>query len=97
MIAEIGDCRERYPDYRALAADAGQAPGAVESGTSRDADIDNRARARGAGHAHATRVLGRAWSQINWRSGTTTTPTTPNATPPSNASSRPEVDTGAGG
>jgi hypothetical protein len=31
MLAEIGDCRERYPDYRALAADAGQAPVAVES------------------------------------------------------------------
>jgi transposase len=26
MIAEIGGCRERYPTYRALAADAGQAP-----------------------------------------------------------------------
>ena len=26
MIAEIGDCRERYPSYRALAADGGQAP-----------------------------------------------------------------------
>ncbi len=26
MIAEIGDCRQRYPTYRALAADAGQAP-----------------------------------------------------------------------
>ena len=32
MIAEIGDCRERYPTYRALAADAGQAPVAVEYG-----------------------------------------------------------------
>ena len=32
MIAEIGDCRDRYPSYRALAADAGQAPVAVESG-----------------------------------------------------------------
>ena len=31
MIAEIGDCRERYPTYRTLAADAGQAPVAVES------------------------------------------------------------------
>ena len=96
MLAEIGDCRERYPSYRALAADAGQAPVAVESGKSRHAkfrwacdhrlrdafnvladasrhhnpwatDIYNRARARGAGHAHATRILGRAWSQIIWR------------------------------
>ena len=96
MLAEIGDCRERYPDYRALAADAGQAPVAVESGKSRHAkfrwacdhrlrqafdpladasrrhnpwaaDIYDRARARGAGHAHATGILGRAWSQIIWR------------------------------
>jgi transposase len=96
MIAEIGDCRDRYPSYRSLAADAGQAPVAVESGKSRHAkfrwacdhrlrdafdtladssrrhnpwaaDIYQRARARGAGHAHATRILGRAWSQIIWR------------------------------
>ena len=96
MLAEIGDCRERYPSYRALAADAGQAPVASESGKSRRAqfrwacdhrlreafnclsdssrhhnpwaaDIYTRARARGAGHAHATRVLGRAWTQIIWR------------------------------
>lgn len=26
LLSEIGDCRERYPSYRALAADAGQAP-----------------------------------------------------------------------
>jgi hypothetical protein len=37
MLAEIGDCRERYPSYRALAADAGQAPVAVESGKSKQA------------------------------------------------------------
>jgi transposase len=89
-------CRERYPSYRALAADAGQAPVAVESGKSRHAkfrwacdhrlreafnvladssrhhspwaaDIYQCARARGAGHAHAARILGRAWSQIIWR------------------------------
>jgi transposase len=96
MIAEIGDCRERYPTYRALAADAGQAPVAVESGKAKHAqfrwacdhrlraafctladssrhhnrwaaDIYDRARARGASHTHATRILGRAWSQIIWR------------------------------
>jgi transposase len=96
MLTEIGDCRERYPTYRELAADAGQAPVAVESGKSRHAkfrwacdhrlrgafdvladasrhhnpwaaDIYTRARARGASHAHATRILGRAWSQIIWR------------------------------
>jgi transposase len=37
MIAEIGDCRERYPTYRALAADAGQCPVAVESGKAKHA------------------------------------------------------------
>ena len=96
MLAEIGDCRQRYPTYRALAADAGQAPVAVESGKSRHAqfrwacdhrlrqafctladasrrhnpwaaDIYQRARARGASHTHATRILGRAWCQVIWR------------------------------
>jgi transposase len=37
MLAEIGDSRERYPTYRALAADGGQAPVAVESGKSKRA------------------------------------------------------------
>jgi transposase len=96
LLAEIGDSRERYPTYRALAADGGQAPVAVESGKSkrarfrwacdhrlRDAiatmadasrhhnpwaaDIYQRARARGASHPHAIRILGRAWCQIIWR------------------------------
>jgi len=96
MLAEIGGCRERYPTYRALAADAGQAPVAIESGKSKHAqfrwacdhrlgdafdtladssrhhnpwaaDIYHRARARGASHAHASRILGRAWSQVIWR------------------------------
>jgi transposase len=96
MLAEIGDCRERYPTYRALAADAGQCPVAVESGKSKHAqfrwacdhrlrqaictlsdasrrynpwaaDIYDRARARGASHTHATRILGRAWTQVIWR------------------------------
>jgi hypothetical protein len=31
------------------------------------ADIYDRARARGASHTHATRIRGRAWSQIIWR------------------------------
>jgi transposase len=96
MLAEIGDCRERYPNYRALAADAGQSPVAKESGKSHRAqfrwacdhrlreafnvladssrrhnpwanDIYTRARERGAGHAHASRILGRSWTQIIWR------------------------------
>jgi transposase len=32
MLAEIGDCRERYPTKTTLAADGGQAPVAIESG-----------------------------------------------------------------
>ena len=32
LLAEIGDCRERYPSSEALAADAGMSPVAVESG-----------------------------------------------------------------
>src|SRR5437764_1245725 len=96
MLAEIGDCRERYPSYRALAADAGLAPVAVESGKAKHAqfrwacdhrlrqafctladasrrhnpwaaDIYQQARARGASHTHATRILGRACSQVIWR------------------------------
>src|SRR5437763_2887912 len=39
MLSEIGDCRERYPPYRALAADAGQCPVAVESGKSKHAQF----------------------------------------------------------
>ncbi|MBV9365368.1 MAG: IS110 family transposase [Solirubrobacterales bacterium] len=39
MLAEIGDCRERYPTYRALAADAGQCPVAVESGKAKHAQF----------------------------------------------------------
>ena len=30
-------------------------------------DIDTRARARGATHQHAIRILGRAWCQVIWR------------------------------
>ena len=49
MLSEIGDCRERYPTYRALAADAGQAPVAVESGKAKHAQFrwacDHRLRA----------------------------------------------------
>ncbi len=86
LLAEIGDCRERYPTKATLAADGGQAPVAVESGRSKRArfrwacdhrlraaicvladtsrhhnpwaaDIYTRARARGATHQHAIRIL----------------------------------------
>ena len=58
------------------------------------ADIYNRARARGASHTHATRILGRAWSQIIWRLWHDHDTYDPHDTPPCNASSQPEVDTG---
>jgi transposase len=96
MLSEIGDCRDRYPTHRTLAADGGQAPVAVESGRSKRArfrwacdhrlrtaiatmadasrhhnpwaaDIYQRARARGATHQHALRILGRAWCAVIWR------------------------------
>ena len=96
FIAEMGDCRPRYPTKAALASDGGQAPVAKESGKSkrahfrwacdhrlRDAfstladtsrhhnpwaaDIYQRARARGASHPHAIRILGRAWAGVIWR------------------------------
>jgi transposase len=37
IIAEIGDCRDRYPAVPALAADGGQSPVAVESGKAKSA------------------------------------------------------------
>lgn len=37
LLAEIGDCRDRYPTKAALAADAGQSPVAIESGKSKRA------------------------------------------------------------
>jgi transposase len=96
LLAEIGDNRARYPTRDSLAADAGQAPVAKESGKRRHTtfrwacdkrlrshfgtladstrhwhpwahDVYTSATARGCGHPHATRVLGRAWSRIIWR------------------------------
>jgi transposase len=37
LLAEVGDCRDRYPTKQTLAADGGQAPVAVESGKSKRA------------------------------------------------------------
>jgi transposase len=37
ILAEIGDCRARYPTKQTLAADGGQAPVAIESGKSKRA------------------------------------------------------------
>jgi transposase len=96
LVAEIGECRERYPTNGALAADAGMSPVAVESGKRKVAafrracdkrlrkavatlaestrhhnrwakDTYRRARQRGCDHAHAIRILGRAWVRVIWR------------------------------
>ena len=59
LIAEIGDCRERYPTEAALAADAGMSPVALESGKLRVATFrracDKRLRSAVATLADTTR------------------------------------------
>jgi len=59
LLAEIGDCRERYPTPDALAADAGMTPVAVESGKKKVATFrygcDKRLRAATSTLADATR------------------------------------------
>jgi transposase len=96
LVAQIGECRERYPTNEALAAAAGMSPVAVESGKRKVAafrracdkrlrkalatlaestrhyhpwakDIYRRARGRGCDHAHAIRILGRAWVRVIFR------------------------------
>jgi transposase len=96
LVAEIGECRERYPTNEALAATAGMSPVAVESGRRKVAsfrracdkhlrravatwaestrhhnrwakDTYLRARQRGCDHAHAIRILGRAWVRVIFR------------------------------
>ena len=114
MLSEIGDCRERYPTYRAPGRRRRPSPGrcrvrqsqtrpvplGVRPPTTRAfdtladssrrhnpwaADIYKRARARGASHAHASRILGRAWSQIIWRLWHDHDTYDPPSTPPANA------------
>jgi transposase len=59
LLAEIGDCRRRYPHRDAIAADAGQAPVAVESGKRKHAKFrwacNKRLRNALATLAHCTR------------------------------------------
>jgi len=107
LLAEIGDCRGRFPTEEALAAAAGVSPSTRSSGRShavvfrhacdqrlREAlidfaadsrqaspwarDIYDRARARGARHPHAVRVLARAWIRVIWRCWTDHTAYDPN-------------------
>jgi transposase len=106
LLAEIGDCRGRFPTEDSLAAAAGVSPSTRSSGRSRAVvfrygcnrrlrqalidfaddsrhgspwaqDIYARARARGARHAHAVRILARAWIRVIWRCWTDNTPYDP--------------------
>ena len=65
MLAEIGDCRARYPHREAIASDAGQAPVAVESGKYRNATFrwacNNRLRGALRTLAHSSRQWN-AWA-----------------------------------
>lgn len=95
LLAEIGDCRARFPTPESLTCLAGAAPSTRQSGKlravgfrwscdkqlrdavtdfangSRDAnpwaaDLYDRARTRGHDHAHAIRILARAWLHVIW-------------------------------
>jgi transposase len=95
LLAEIGDCRARFPTPESLTCLAGAAPSTRQSGKLRAvgfrwscdkqlrdavvdfaagtrhanpwaADLYDRARARGHDHAHAVRILARAWLHIVW-------------------------------
>ena len=95
LLAEIGDCRARFPTPETLACLAGVAPSTRASGKSRhvsfrwscdkqlrDAvtdfagdsrhanawakDLYTHARNRGHDHAHAVRILSRAWLYVIW-------------------------------
>jgi transposase len=69
LLAEIGDCRERYPTAEHLAADAGMAPVAVESGRKKVAcfrrGCDHRLRAATSTLADATRHW-HPWAQDHY-------------------------------
>jgi transposase len=96
LLAEIGDCRQRFPTDDALAALAGACPSTRQSGKRSQAvfrwscnkklraavmDFANGSRMgdpwaaaiyadatnRGCRHAHAIRILARAWLRIIWR------------------------------
>lgn len=107
LLAEIGDCRAKFPTPESLTCLAGAAPSTRQSGRLRTvgfrwacdkqlrdavtdfaadsrhanpwaADLYRRARARGHDHAHATRILARAWLHIIWHCWQDSTPYDPN-------------------
>ena len=126
LVAEIGDCRARFPDAESLTSLAGAAPSTRQSGKHQkvvfrfacdkklraavmdfagDSRHDNpwaarryqQARARGHRHAHAVRVLARAWLRVIWRCWQDHTPMTPAATAATSDSSPNRLDTGPTG
>jgi transposase len=95
LLAEIGDCRARFPKPESLTCLAGAAPSTRQSWKLRvvgfrwscdkqlrdavtdfaadtrlvkpwAADLYDRARNRGHDHAHAVRILARAWLHVIW-------------------------------
>jgi transposase len=66
LLAEIGDCRARYPHRDAIAADSGQAPVAIESGNRKSAKFrwacNKRLRNALAVLAHSTKMWN-PWAQ----------------------------------
>lgn len=95
LLAEIGDCRARFPTPESLTCLAGAAPSTRQSGKLRAvgfrwacdkqlrdavtdfangsreanpwaANLYDQARARGHDHAHAIRILARAWLHVIW-------------------------------
>lgn len=95
LLAEIGDCRAKFPTPESLTCLAGAAPSTRQSGKLRAvgfrwscdkqlrdavtdfangsraanpwaADLYDHARARGHDHAHAIRILARAWLHVIW-------------------------------
>lgn len=95
LLAEIGDCRAKFPTPESLTCLAGAAPSTRQSGKLRAvgfrwscdkqlrdavtdfangsreanpwaADLYGKARERGHDHAHAVRILARAWLHIIW-------------------------------
>src|SRR5579875_1766851 len=92
LLAEIGDCRARFPTPESLACLAGVAPSTRQSGKHRAicdfagdsiranpwaADLYRRAIARGHDHPHAVRILARAWLFVIWHCWQNGTPYDP--------------------
>jgi transposase len=98
MIAEIGDCRERYPGYRALAADAGRCPVAVESGKAKHAQFrwacDHRLRGAFCTLADASRPHN-PWAADIYDRARAAAPVTP--TPPASSAAPAVRSSGASG